>query len=96
MASLNLLSNASATGESLLWLGGRGRLSGAGTFGGATVKLQVLGPDSTTWLDVDFAGISGSFTAPGQCIVSLDQCHVRMAVVGGTPSGLYANLGGIA
>lgn len=45
-----LLSNASATGAAAQWGGGRGVFSLAGTVNGATVTLQYLGPDESTWL----------------------------------------------
>lgn len=92
MASLNLLTNASSTGDRHEWDGGSARLAVAGTFGGATVKMQVLGPDGATWID---AGPGATFTAAGHCALTLDQCAVRMHVSGGTPSGLYATLRGV-
>jgi len=45
-----LLTNASATGSAQNWKGGRGVFTLAGTVGGATITLQYLGPDATTWL----------------------------------------------
>lgn len=84
---LNLLSNESATGSSQIWNGGRGTFSVAGTLGGATVKLQTLGPDGTTWID---AGVYTTLTAAGVGNFDLPQGPIRAAVSGGAPSGLFA------
>lgn len=84
---VDLLSNASATGSAVVWPGGRGSFLAAGTFGGATVKLQVLGPDGTTWID---AGTYTTLTAAGVGNFDLPQGQIRASVSGGTPSALYA------
>lgn len=53
----------------------------------ATVKLQALGPDGATYLDVD------SLTANGSKGVVLGEgATVRLAVSGGTPTGLASSL----
>lgn len=85
---LNLLTKASATGDGHMWPGGTGLFTAAGTFGGATVKLQYLGPDGATWLD---AGYDATLTAAGGALFDLPQVQIRAAVSGGTPSGLYSN-----
>lgn len=87
--SVDLLYNASATGAGTLWGGGKAQFSAAGTFGGATVALEVLGPDNATWIA---AATSTSLTAAGLAVVDLPQGQVRASVTGGTPSGLYARL----
>jgi len=84
---VDLLSNASATGSDLTWPGGRGTFLVAGTFGGSVVKLQVLGPDGSTYID---AGAYTTLTAAGAGNFDLPQGKIRAAVVGGSPSGLYA------
>ncbi len=84
---LELLSNASATGSGKVWNGGEGAFLVAGTFGGATVTLQILGPDGSTWLDV---GTDAALTAAGAVGFSLPPGTIRAEVDGGTPSGLYA------
>ena len=86
--SLRLLQNASATGAAKGWPGGAGVFTATGTFGGATVKLQQLGPDGTTWLDI--SGDAVTLSTPGQGGFVLPAGPVRAAVVGGTPSGLDA------
>ena len=86
--SVRLLDNANSTGSPHPWPGGAGVFTIAGTFGGTTVKLQQLGPDGATWLDI--SGGAVDFTAPGQGGFVLPAGPVRAAVAGGTPSGLEA------
>ena len=82
-----LLSNASATGSAASWPGGYGVFSAAGTFGGATVTLQFLGPDGSTWIAV---GVDTTITSAGGGVFALPPGQIRAAVSGGSPSGLYA------
>lgn len=82
-----LLSNASATGTAKQWPGGRGTFSVAGTFGGATVSLELLGPDGSTWIA---AGTDTTKTAAGAGNFDLPPGQIRASVTGGAPSGLYA------
>lgn len=84
---VDLLSNASSTGSSQTWPGGRGTFIVSGTFSGATVALQLLGPDGSTWID---AGTYTSLTAAGGGNFDLPQGQIRASVASGTPSGLYA------
>lgn len=80
-----LLSNASATGSAVPWPGGKGGVMLAGTVGGATITLQILGPDGTTWLTGATA-----LTAVGVGVFELPCGQIRALVAGGAPSGLYA------
>lgn len=92
-ASVELLSNASATGGWVPWVGGRGLLSMLGTFGGETATLQMLGPDGSTPLTVmDVGGNAAQLSAAGTILFELPQCQIRIAVStgGGSPAGLYA------
>jgi hypothetical protein len=82
-----LLTNASATGSAVQWGGGQGLFSAAGTFSGATVKLQYLGPDGSTYLDV---GPDVTLTAAGMGLFCLPPGMIRASVTG-SPSGMYAN-----
>lgn len=84
-----LLSNASATGSAAAWPGGTAFFDVVGTFGGATVSLQFLGPDGTTWMSF---GAGSDFTAAGCAVVMSRPGQVRAAVSGGAPSGLYATI----
>jgi len=87
-ASAILLSNASATGSGVAWPGGIGAFQALGTFGGATVKLQALLVDGSTWSDV---GVDVTLTAAGMGGFLLPPCLIRAAVSGGAPSALYAS-----
>lgn len=93
--TINLLSNEAATGaQVLIGVGGVYQFTAAGTFGGATLTLQILGPDGTTWFA---AGTDATLTAAGGCIVELgNDSIVRAAVTGGSPSALFARLRGVS
>lgn len=92
LPSYQLLENAAATGApvgpivqgSYIW-------AVAGTFGGATVKLQTLGPDGATYVDVAGA----SMTANGAMEVRIGGgAMIKVVVTGGVPSALYSNVTG--
>lgn len=85
--SIPLLINGSATGIATVWPGGQGVFTVIGTFGGATVKLQFLGPDQATWID---AGSATTLTANGAGLFYLHACQIRAFVSGGAPSGIFA------
>lgn len=89
-ATYQLLTNVAVTGAAVTGIaGGEYLWAVAGTFGGATVKLQYLGPDGTTYIDVP----SASLTAVGAVLVRIGaNASVKAVVTGGTPSGLYSNL----
>ena len=84
--SLTLLQNASATGSAFAWRGGSGTFSAVGTYNSGTVKLQFLGPDNTTWIDV---GSDTTLTANGGGNFELPPAQIRAAVTG-SPSAIYA------
>lgn len=85
--AIQLLANQSATGAAMAWGGGPGVFLAAGTFGGATVSFQYLGPDSVSWLD---AGTDTTLTASGGGQFTLPPVRIRAAITGGSPSGIYA------
>lgn len=89
---IDLLSNATSTGSAALWAGGRGMFKLAGTVGGATVTLQILGPDGTTWQSL---GTDAALTATGVVDFDAPPGQLRAAVSGGSPSGLYAEVASI-
>jgi hypothetical protein len=61
------VSNVSANQTFVLRAGGLYQMSVAATFGGGSVKLQVLGPDGTTYLDCLGADNNAlSFSANGE------------------------------
>jgi hypothetical protein len=84
---INLISNGSTSSGQFDWPGGQGFFTVVATFGGATVKLQYLGPDGATLVDVSGA----SFTAAGGATFSLPPCKIQATVSGGTPSAIYAS-----
>lgn len=57
-------------------------------FNGGTVKLQMLGPDGATLLDVSAAT---TFTANGNGLCYLPPCQVQGTVVGG-PTGIFLSI----
>lgn len=84
-------SGTSAAGNSneYEWKGGDGVLSAeAGTWGGASVKLQSKGPNGS-WIDV--TGVS--LSANGFAGFSATRGAGLRTVVTGTPTGLYASAG---
>lgn len=80
-----LLANASATGSWTRWGGGRTALVTFGTLP-TTYKLQILGKDGSTAVDV------ATITAAGVTSYDLPPGEYRMSVDSGSPSGLYADL----
>lgn len=59
----------------------------ATAWGGATVTLQALGPDGTTWLSVD------SLTANGaKGVVVGEGATLQLAISGGAPTALATSL----
>jgi hypothetical protein len=92
-SNITLLSNASALGNGAaqtISIGGSYLYQIAGTFGGTTAKLQILGPDGTTYIDYP----SVSHTAAGQIKIDLPAgATVRPVMTAGTPSAMYATLG---
>jgi hypothetical protein len=91
MQDLMLITNGSATSAQRLWDGGDGEFEVVGTFSGATVSLQALGPDGATWQDV---GDETTLADAGGGAFSLGPGLIRAAVTGGSPSGLYARVKG--
>lgn len=86
--TIALIANGTASGNAQAWPGGEGVMSVAGTFNGATVKLQFLGADGTTWLD---AGTGATFTAAGAGVFYLPPGQIKAVVSSGPPSGIYAS-----
>lgn len=70
--------------------GGRMVFAVVATFNGATIKLQMLGPDGQTLIDVSPS--QTNLTANGAGVVDLPPCQVQATVVGGPPSGVFASI----
>ena len=85
---VNLLSDASATGAAVVVRAGRWAFAADGTFNSGTVKLQILSPDGTSYLDI---GGDAILSAEGVVQVDLPDGVVRAAVTG-SPSAMYATL----
>lgn len=87
-----VLSNAGATGNGVAWGGGKALATILVGTGGATVALQALGPDGTTYVTVP----SGS-VATNTCLsVELPAGTYRGLVTGGTaPAGIYIEMKGV-
>lgn len=88
--SIDLLSNASATGavKSVAY-GGRYIMLVQGTFSGATVSVEILGPDGTNYVTVP----DSSKTVAGAAVIYLPAgATVRGAVANGPPTGIYLAL----
>lgn len=96
-ASYPLLANGAATGSAVTWPSGKGVFAVyAGTFNGATVKMQWSPDAGTTWLDVDRSGDTyTTMTAVGSGQFLLPACQIRAFVSGGPPSGVNVLAGGI-
>lgn len=98
-ANLNytLLSNASATGSSVVIEGGEYVLFAEGTLTGATLSLDIKSPNGT-WIAVEeLAGNKVATTTLPRCItwINLPAGEVRATKTGGTASGLYVYLVGL-
>lgn len=96
-ALYTLASNLSATGSAVQIKGGDYMFFAEGTAGGGTVGLQIQTPQGT-WVTVDsFAAGTPVSGAPPMAItrISLPSGAVRMAVLTGTPSAIYAYLQGM-
>lgn len=71
------------------WGGGPGILFVSGTFGGATVSLQVMGPKGDLWFDV---GPECTKTAPGIGGFDLPAGNIRAVVSGGAGADVHADV----
>jgi hypothetical protein len=83
-ASVELLTNASATSGAKKWPGGKGLFAVKATFGGGSVALQMQLPDSSTW----FTPTDASLTADGAIVFELPPCEIRALVT--TATAVYA------
>ena len=88
-AGAALITNGSVSGTQVNWAGGIGVFAAVGTFGGATVKLQFIGPDGVTLVD---AGAATTLTANGAGVFYLPPGPVQGTIVGGAPSAIFASV----
>lgn len=82
-----LFQNIAATTSAFGLIGGYYNINVTATFGGGTVKLQMLGPDGSTWQDV---GSSTTFTSAGQATVQLPPGSYRVNIA--TSTAVYASV----
>jgi hypothetical protein len=85
-----LIRNGTASSALVDCPGGRYVFAVVATFNGATIKLQMLGPDGSTLLDVSTS--QTNLTANGNGVVDLPPCMVQATVVGGPPAAVYASI----
>lgn len=91
--NITLLSAASATGAAVnVQLGGEYCFDVAGTFGGTTVGLQMLGPDGTTWISIRDADGAIALTEARAVFVLLPAGQYRATITGGTGVSMNARL----
>ena len=85
---IDLLVNATATGNYRSVTGGRYIWATEATWSGATAQLQAKGPNGTA---IDVSG--ASLTANGFIEVLIaNGSEVRVSITGGPPSGVYSSL----
>jgi hypothetical protein len=98
--SYTLLTNASSTGQGVSNVrGGDYVWRVSGTFGGATVTLQTLDLDGTTWVPVRNQANTAdvTLTTAGSVGVGIGQgSTVRVAITGGTGVSLNSTLAGLS
>jgi hypothetical protein len=79
-------SNIAATTAPFALLGGKYAVSAVATFGGGSVKFQILGPDGSTFISPSAAT---DFTAAGEANLDLPPCQARFTIA--TASAVFAN-----
>lgn len=90
--------NVSATNSAVSVRGGEYMFMVEGTAGGATARLEVQTPLGN-WAPVSiYTGSPVSSTTLPYCQTGIDlpACNVRLALIGGTPTGVFAYLIGMA
>lgn len=87
-----VLSNAGATGSAVTWDGGKALVTILAGTGGATVALQILGPNGSTYVNLPGASV----TVDTAVVIDLPAGTYRGAVTGGTtPAGIYVQIKGV-
>jgi len=71
-----------------MWPGGIGVFAVVGTFGGATISLQFIGPDGLTLID---AGTATTLTAAGAGVFYLPPGPIVATITGGAADAIYAS-----
>lgn len=89
-ASVDLFSSVSGAqnGAARQWPGGEGIFAVAGTLDGATVSLEFLGPNGSTWIA---AGAATTLTTNSAGVFRLPAGLIRAVITGGTaPANIFA------
>lgn len=81
---MQLLNGGAVTGQQMAWPAGDALFSVCGTFAGAAIALQVLGPDGKTYITL------GSYSGAAAAVFRLPACSVRAAVTPATGRGAAA------
>jgi len=84
--AFTLMKNGSTTGNWVPHAGGRSCLVLLATTFATTTKLQLLGQDGVTAIDI------ATLTANGKTDYDLPAGQYRLFSSGGTPAGVYADL----
>lgn len=91
--NITLLSAAAATGSAVnVQIGGDYCFAVAGTFGGTSVGIQMLGPDGATWISLSDSIGTIALTVGGARIVSLPAGSYRATITGGAGVSVSATL----
>lgn len=72
-----IMRNSASSSTAVNWPGGVGVFSAVGTWNGATLTLEFIGPDGATLV---VAGTGTTFTANGAGVFYLPECQVRAIV----------------
>lgn len=92
-----LLSASTATGAAApIAFGGDYCFAVAGTFGGCTVGLDMLGPDGVTWIAVRDSAGAIAMTVAGAVVVSIPAGSYRASIAGGAGVSMSATLRSVA
>lgn len=90
---MNLLTGGAVTGAvQTCQFPGRYCFAVNGTFGGATVGLEMLGPDGTNYIPIEDDGGAIAITSAKSLAVLLPAGSYRATVSGGSGAALYASL----
>jgi hypothetical protein len=83
--AIKLLTNESVSGAQKIWPGGIGVFAVSGTWNGATVTLEFLGPDGTTMI---VAGLATTLTVNGAGVFYLPRGIIQAIITsaGGSTS----------
>jgi len=83
---VDLLKNVAATGSGIFIPGGKWQFQCTATFSGATIKVQVLGPDNTTYIDTGVTFSAGGISTPTN---GIPDGVYKGVVTAGPPSAVY-------